>query len=138
MACIDFVENKITFPSPKGGESRAFSVPMPTALRPLFEKLRKAKKKFTVEFPFQPSRRWQQFFIKIKKSHLCFHCLRVTYVNRRLEVRAKTPRQRRPSYARDCSWIMTRFLSGQVTGLWLSSLHAILRRCVALRRVRTR
>ena len=62
--CVDFVENKITFPSPKGGEDRAFSVPMPTALRPLLERIRKSKLKFTVEFPFQPSRRWQQFFIK--------------------------------------------------------------------------
>jgi len=36
--CIDFAENKITFPTPKGGEDRAFSVPMPTALRPLLER----------------------------------------------------------------------------------------------------
>jgi integrase len=91
LSCIDFKENKITFAAPKGGEARAFSVPMPSALHPLFEKLRKAKKKFTVEFPFQPSRRWQQFFIKIKKPHLCFHCLRVTYVNRLR--RAGVPRE---------------------------------------------
>lgn len=89
--CIDFVENKITFPSPTGGEVRAFSVPMPSALRPLFERIRKAKQKFTVVFPFQPSRRWQQIFIKIKKSHLCFHCLRVTDVNRMR--RAGVPRE---------------------------------------------
>src|ERR1017187_10829329 len=44
--CIDFVENKITFPSPKGGEDRAFSEPMPTALRPLLERIRKSKLKF--------------------------------------------------------------------------------------------
>ena len=91
LNCIDFKENKITFPSPKGGEDRAFSVPMPSALRPLFERIRKARQKFTVEFPFQPSRRWQQFFIKIKKPHLCFHCLRVTYVNRLR--RAGVPRE---------------------------------------------
>ena len=91
LNCIDFGENKITFPSPKGGEERAFSVPMPSALHPLFERIRKAKKKFAVEFPFQPSRRWQQFFIKIKKPHLCFHCLRVTYVNRLR--RAGVPRE---------------------------------------------
>ena len=91
LHCIDFTENKITFPSPKGGESRAFSIPMPTALRPLFERIRKTGEKFSVEFPFQPSRRWQQFFIKIKKSHLCFHCLRVTYVNRLR--RAGVPRE---------------------------------------------
>ncbi len=91
LNCIDFKEDKITFPSPKGGEDRAFSVPMPTALRPLFERLRKTKRKFTVEIPFQPSRRWQQFFIKIKMTHLCFHCLRVTYVNRLR--RAGVPRE---------------------------------------------
>jgi integrase len=91
LNCIDFKEGKITFPSPKGGEERAFSVPMPSALKPLFERIRKAKRKFTVEFPFQPSRRWQQFFIKIKKPHLCFHCLRFTYVNRLR--RAGVPRE---------------------------------------------
>jgi integrase len=89
--CVDFKEDKITFPSPKGGEDRAFSIPMPTALRPLLEKIHKSKKKFTVELPFQPSRRWQQFFAKIKLPHLCFHCLRVTYVNRLR--RAGVPRE---------------------------------------------
>lgn len=91
LKCLDFHENKITFPSPKGGEDRAFSIPMPSALRPLLERLRKSKRPFTLEFPFQPSRRWQQFFIKIKKPHLCFHCLRVTYVNRLR--RAGVPRE---------------------------------------------
>lgn len=91
LNCIDFAENKITFPSPKGGEDRAFSIPMPTALRPLLEKMAKERRKFTVEFPFQPSRRWQQFFIKAKMPYLCFHCLRVTYVNRLR--RAGVPRE---------------------------------------------
>lgn len=91
LNCLDFRENKITFPTPKGGEDRAFSIPMPTALRPLLQRIRRAKRKYTVEFPFQPSRRWQQFFIKIEKPHLCFHCLRVTYVNRLR--RAGVPRE---------------------------------------------
>lgn len=91
MICIDFKEEKLTFPSPKGGEDRAFSIPMPTALRSLFERLKTAHRTHTLEFPFQPSRRWQQFFIKIKKPHLCFHCLRVTYVNRLR--RAGVPRE---------------------------------------------
>lgn len=91
LACISFQEKKITFPSPKGGEERAFSIPMPSALRPLFMRLKAAGKPYTVEFPFQPSRRWQQFFIKIRKPHLCFHCLRVTYVNRLR--RAGVPRE---------------------------------------------
>ena len=91
LSCVNFSEDKITFPSPKGGEQRAFSIPMPTALRPLLEKLCQTKQKVTLEFPFQPSRRWQQFFIKLKKQHLCFHCLRVTYVNRLR--RANVPRE---------------------------------------------
>jgi integrase len=82
LDCIDFKERRITFPSPKGGEDRAFSVPMPTALEPLLRESQAGKCRFTLEFPFQPSRRWQQFFIKMRMPHLCFHCLRVTYVNR--------------------------------------------------------
>jgi integrase len=82
LFCVDFAENKITFPSPKGGEDKAFSIPMPSALKPLFESLKKEGRAVTLDFPFQPSRRWQQFFIKIEKPHLCFHCLRVTFVNR--------------------------------------------------------
>jgi integrase len=91
LSCVEFRETKITFPSPKGGEDRAFSIPMPTVLMPLLEKLKTEKRSYTLEFPFQPSRRWQQFFIKIKKTHLCFHCLRVTYVNRLR--RAGVPRE---------------------------------------------
>jgi integrase len=91
LSCVEFRETKITFPSPKGGEDRAFSIPMPTVLMPLLEKLKSEKWSYTLEFPFQPSRRWQQFFIKIKKTHLCFHCLRVTYVNRLR--RAGVPRE---------------------------------------------
>jgi len=91
MNCLDFRENKITFPSPKGGEDRAFSIPMPSALRPLLMRIGENKPEFTVEFPFQPSRRWQQFFVKLGKPHLCFHCLRVTYVNRLR--RAGVPRE---------------------------------------------
>ncbi|MBS1724664.1 MAG: tyrosine-type recombinase/integrase [Armatimonadetes bacterium] len=91
VGCIDFKENKITFPAPKGGEDRAFSVPMPSALQPLLKRLCRSKKGFILELPFQPSRRWQQFFTKIKMPHLCFHCLRVTYVNRLR--RAGVPRE---------------------------------------------
>ncbi|MGA9778820.1 MAG: hypothetical protein WBS33_11180 [Verrucomicrobiia bacterium] len=78
LNCIDFAENKITFPTPKGGEERAFSVPMPSALRPLLERIRKSKQKFTVEFPFQPSRRWQQFFIKTILKNMGKHSMPVT------------------------------------------------------------
>jgi integrase len=64
---------------------------MPTAIRPILERLVKQRPDYTLDFPFQPSRRWQQFFIKVKKPYLCFHCLRVTYVNRLR--RARVPRE---------------------------------------------
>jgi integrase len=93
LNCLDFKENKITFPSPKGGEDRAFSIPMPSALRDIFLKLvRNKKREFTLDFPFQPSRQWLLFFNRIGKPHLCFHCLRVTYVNRLR--RAGVPREK--------------------------------------------
>src|SRR6266545_1539006 len=57
LSCVDFTENKITFPSPKGGEDKAFSIPMPSALKPLFERLKSERRSFTLDFPFQPSRR---------------------------------------------------------------------------------
>ena len=74
---------KITFGKPKGGEKRAFSRPLPTALRPLFERLKAQRRTVTLELPFQPSRRWGQF-LKVHKlpKEWVFHCLRVTYINR--------------------------------------------------------
>ena len=82
MHCIDFQRGTITFPDPKGGKTRAFSVPMPSALRPLFEDLRDRGQKVTCTHPFQPSRQWQHFFKRVKLEHLTFHCLRVTFVTR--------------------------------------------------------
>lgn len=95
LTCISFSEKKITFPHPKGGRHRAFSIPMPTALFPLLKRLKGRLKgldsKYTLEFPYQPSRRWQQFFMKLKLEHLWFHCLRVTFINRLR--RARVPMQ---------------------------------------------
>lgn len=78
---IDFVGDRITFEKPKGGKKRAFSVPMPKALRPLLQSLRDGRK-VTLEFPFQPSRQWQHFFQRVGLTHLTFHCTRVTFITR--------------------------------------------------------
>ena len=79
---INLAQNKITFGTPKGGKKRAFSIPMPTELRPLLTPLKKTRKEWIFDLPFQPSRRWQQFFIKMKLPHLTFHCTRVTFITR--------------------------------------------------------
>lgn len=80
MKGVDIKNRTIFFPAPKGGRKRAFTAPMPEQLVPLFESLK--GQAYTLEFPFQPSRQWQHFFIKMDMRHLCFHCLRVTYITR--------------------------------------------------------
>ena len=82
MNCIDLAGETITFPAPKGGEEKAFSIPMPKALKPTFERMKADKRKVTLNMPFQPSRKWGHFFKMLGLSHLCFHCLRVTKVTR--------------------------------------------------------
>lgn len=79
---LDFVNRAIAFVDPKGGKKKAFSVPMPAQLYPLFYEMRKNKQAFTLDFPFQPSRWWQHFFINLGLNHLCFHCTRVTFITR--------------------------------------------------------
>jgi integrase len=85
MRCIDLDAKipTITFPAPKGGEAKAFSIPCPEALMPLFRELHAAGAEYTIdEFPFQPSRAWQHFFQGVGLGHLTFHSLRVTKVTR--------------------------------------------------------
>ncbi len=79
LHCIDFERRVMTFPEPKGGRKRAYSRPLPEELIPVLQPL--SSQAYTLDFPFQPSRRWQQFFIKMKMTHICFHCLRVTYIS---------------------------------------------------------
>lgn len=54
---LDLPVPEMTFPAPKGGEDKAFTIPVPTSLIPLFKKMRTKKRKWTITaFPFQPSR----------------------------------------------------------------------------------
>jgi integrase len=79
---INLTKNTLTFFKPKGGEKRAFSIPMPPALRPVFTQMLSEHRGVTLEMPFQPSRQFQHFFHRLGMDHLCFHCLRVTFITR--------------------------------------------------------
>jgi len=57
LNCIDLAGETITFSAPKGGEEKAFSIPMPKALKPTFERMKANKRKVTLNMPFQPSRK---------------------------------------------------------------------------------
>jgi integrase len=72
----------ITFPAPKGGRRKAFSVPIPDALMEMFRAMKKEKRRThtIAEFPFQPSRCWQNFFQSLGIKGVSFHCLRVTKI----------------------------------------------------------
>lgn len=83
LSCIDLdnVPPTMTFPAPKGGEDKAFSIPVPTQLLGMFRRMKEEGRQYTfAAFPFQPSRRWQQFFKVMKIEGVCFHCLRVTKI----------------------------------------------------------
>ena len=83
MESFDLDAEVLTFPCPKGGVEKSFSIPIPSGLMPLLRELKADGRSHTFEsFPFQPSRRWQQFFEKMKIDKACFHCLRVTKVTR--------------------------------------------------------
>lgn len=84
LRCIDLDADvpTITFPSPKGGVAKAFSIPVPSALMPMFREMKNEKRRThtITEFPFQPSRCWQNFFKSVEIEGVCFHCLRVTKI----------------------------------------------------------
>lgn len=79
---VDLPRGTIYFPAPKGGRKKAYSIPLPASLRPLFEAMREAGERVTLEFPDQPSRAWGHFFNRVGLPHLCFHCSRVSFITR--------------------------------------------------------
>jgi hypothetical protein len=80
LKCIDFHRETITFPAPKGGASKGFTIPMPTALKPLLESLK--NKEITCKLPKMASKEFGRDFLhrQLGLKHLCFHCLRVTKI----------------------------------------------------------
>lgn len=93
LRCIDLdaAVPTMTFPSPKGGTGKAFSIPIPAGLMELFKQLKADGRTVTLEMPFQPSRHWSRFFKSLKLDDVCFHCLRVTRVTQLR--RAGVPRE---------------------------------------------
>lgn len=77
---IDFKRGTITFGTPKGGATRAFTRPLPVALIPILEPLR--GKKLTHEVPAHASRGFSRFFKRAGLQGITFHCLRVSYITR--------------------------------------------------------
>lgn len=79
---VDLERGSIFFPSPKGGRRKAYTIPLPQSLRPLFEELLQSGARYTLAFPPVPSKEWRFFFDSLGLPHLCFHCCRVTFITK--------------------------------------------------------
>jgi hypothetical protein len=83
LSCIDLDAGTITFPEPKGGEGRAYTIPIPDGLLPLFRKLKATPRSHTFEWPgagTKVSCYWRRFFNLVGLKHHSFHGLRATRV----------------------------------------------------------
>jgi len=83
LSCIDLDAGTITFPEPKGGEGRAYTIPIPDGLLPLFRKLKATPRSHTFEWPgagTKVSSYWRRFFNLLGLKKHSFHGLRATRV----------------------------------------------------------
>lgn len=85
LQCIDYDNETITFPCPKGGPDKAFTIPMPTSIRGLLQSLR--GRAVTCVIPQMASKQFGRDFLhrELGMRHLCFHCLRVTKITRMMQ-----------------------------------------------------
>lgn len=78
MHCIDLTAGTITFPTPKGGPAKAFTIPIPKALIPMLTAMKKAGLRQTCTLPPCASREFRVLFNRLGLYLHCFHSLRVT------------------------------------------------------------
>ena len=82
MNCIDHNHRTITFPTPKGGSSKSFTIPTPAAIEPLLRQLQAEGRTITCIIPAKASVSFRRFFDMCGLRTHCFHSLRVTRVTR--------------------------------------------------------
>jgi integrase len=81
--CINLEFKTITFPNPKGGVSKSFTIPIPKSILPLLAAIKASGAKETCDIPpTKASFKWRKFFDRLGMKDVCFHCLRVTRVTR--------------------------------------------------------
>lgn len=78
LRCVDLDNVTITFPSPKGGAAKSFTVPIPATLRPMLTAMKKAGLPITCRLPAKASTYFRPVFDRLGLYLHCFHCLRVT------------------------------------------------------------
>lgn len=83
MRLVDLTAGTITFPMPKGGQARAYTIPIPSGLKPLLAKIKSTGSSHAFNWPgagSKISREWRLMFNLCGLFTHSFHCLRTTRV----------------------------------------------------------
>lgn len=83
MRLVDLQAGTITFPTPKGGQARAYTIPIPSGLRPLLAKIKASGATHAFEWPgcgTKVSQEWRMIFNLCGLFKHTFHSLRTTRV----------------------------------------------------------
>lgn len=83
LRLVDLFAGTITFPCPKGGVERAYTIPIPAGIRPLLERLKGAGRRYAFDWPGHGSRisvEWRLVFNLCGLFKHTFHSLRATRV----------------------------------------------------------
>jgi len=83
LSCVDLKDSTITFPMPKGGAGRSYTIPIPAGLLPMLTKMKATPRSHTFEWPgcgTRVSTYWRKFFNLLGLRKHSFHGLRATRV----------------------------------------------------------
>ena len=83
LSCVDLKNRILTFPCPKGGTGKSFSIPIPAAIEPMLKAMKAEGRELTCEVPrTRASLCWRRLLDICGLKRHCFHSLRVTRVTR--------------------------------------------------------
>jgi len=83
LSCVDMKNRILTFPTPKGGAGKSFSIPIPAAIEPMLARMKAEGREITCEVPrTRASLCWRRLLDICGLKRHCFHSLRVTRVTR--------------------------------------------------------
>ena len=83
MRLVDLQAGTITFPTPKGGQKQAYTIPIPTGLRALLTKIKATGRPFAFNWPgcgTKVSQEWRRMLNLAGLPSHTFHSLRTTRV----------------------------------------------------------
>lgn len=83
LRLVDLHSGTVTFPCPKGGATRAYTIPIPAGIRPVLEGLKGVGRRYAFDWPGHGSRisvEWRRIFDLCGLFKHTFHSLRATRV----------------------------------------------------------